>query len=129
MQLPVGLLNPNPESRAEYRSRTKAGRSSARWPTVKPEGALLLTKSGGSHWGKSEQSRRIREAFKGAKIDPPISFHVLTHSYASSLVEVNRSPLSPMHSDIQTREWSGNTMRTWRRITFRSPSERICPIR
>jgi hypothetical protein len=53
----------------------------------------------------------------------------LTHSYASSLVEVNRSPLSPMHSDIQTREWSGNTMRTWRRITFRSPSERICPIR
>jgi integrase len=59
----------------------------------KPEGALLLTKSGGSHWGKSEQSRRIREAFKGAKIDPPISFHALTHSYASSLVEAG-TPLA-----------------------------------
>lgn len=69
----------------------------------KPEGALLLTKSA-AHWGKSEQSRRIRKAFKGAKIDRPISFHALTHSYGSSLVQVNRSPLSPMQSDIQTRE-------------------------
>jgi integrase len=59
----------------------------------RPEGALLLTKSDGSAWGTSEQSRRIKEACKAAKIDPPISFHALRHSYASLLVEAG-TPLA-----------------------------------
>jgi integrase len=53
----------------------------------KPEGAVLLTKSG-AHTGKNQNSpgavaRRVRVQ----KIDPPISFQSLTHSYASSLGE------------------------------------------
>ena len=36
-------------------------------------------------WGKSDQFRAMAEACKAAAIDPPVSFHVLRHTYASRL--------------------------------------------
>ena len=37
----------------------------------------------GSPWKASEQARPMAEAVKRAKIDPPITFHGLRHSWAS----------------------------------------------
>ncbi len=34
-------------------------------------------------WLKSQQQRRIKDACAAAEIDPPISFHILRHTYAS----------------------------------------------
>jgi integrase len=59
----------------------------------KLEDELLITKANGSAWGKSEQSRRIKDACGVAQIRPPISFQALRHSYASMLVEAG-TPLA-----------------------------------
>lgn len=48
---------------------------------------LLLTKATDAPWGKSEQSRRMRVACTAARINPPINFHALRHTFASLLVE------------------------------------------
>ena len=45
--------------------------------------ALLFLRADGDPWGRSHQSRRIKNACKDAEIDPPISFHILRHTYAS----------------------------------------------
>jgi integrase len=37
----------------------------------------------GSAWGKSHQIRPMKLASAAAEIDPPISFHILRHTYAS----------------------------------------------
>lgn len=37
-------------------------------------------------WGRSEQRQRILEACKVAKLDPPVRFHELRHTYASLYV-------------------------------------------
>ena len=44
---------------------------------------LLLAKSDGGRWLKSHQSRPMRDACANGKVDPPASFHVLRHTYAS----------------------------------------------
>ena len=36
-----------------------------------------------SRWGKSHQARRLAEANRRAKIEPPINFHGLRHTWAS----------------------------------------------
>lgn len=46
---------------------------------------LVFTKSDGSPWRKSEQSRPMRAASDAAGIEPPISFHILRHTYGSLL--------------------------------------------
>jgi integrase len=46
----------------------------------------LLVKADGSEWGKSHQARPIAEACARAKIEPPASFHVLRHTWASLAV-------------------------------------------
>jgi integrase len=51
----------------------------------KKRDALLLVRDDGGVWGKSHQSRPLREACKNAKIAPAISFHILRHTYASRL--------------------------------------------
>ncbi len=47
-------------------------------------GSELMFKSRtGNGWGKSHQARPMRDACARAKISPPISFHVLRHTWAS----------------------------------------------
>ncbi len=45
---------------------------------------IFLTKEG-RPWGKSLQSRRIRDVCGRAEIDPPITYHVLRHTHATLL--------------------------------------------
>jgi integrase len=47
---------------------------------------ILLSKSDGRRWMKSNQGRPMAIACKRAKIDPPVNFHALRHSYASLAV-------------------------------------------
>jgi integrase len=49
--------------------------------------ALIFTHPDGEPWGTSHQHRPMREACVNAQIDPPVSFHVLRHSYASLLTK------------------------------------------
>jgi integrase len=51
----------------------------------RPGSALLLIRSNGRPWAKSEQQRPLAAAAKAACIDPPINFHGLRHTYASRL--------------------------------------------
>jgi hypothetical protein len=44
---------------------------------------LLFPKGNGGPWLKSHQARPMKDACAKARIDPPASFHVLRHSYAS----------------------------------------------
>jgi integrase len=74
----------------------------------RPGGSVLLPKVDGSEWLKSHQSRPMAEACERAKIDPPISFHVLRHTYAS-LAIMNGAPLLVVaknlgHSDTRMVE-------------------------
>lgn len=52
----------------------------------------LLVKDNGRPWGRSHQTRPMREACENARIIPPISFHGLRHTYASLCV-MNGAPL------------------------------------
>jgi integrase len=64
----------------------------ARQAMGKAGDALLLTRSDSTPWTKSAQARPMRAACTAAKIAPPISFHVLRHSWAS-LTIMNGAPL------------------------------------
>jgi integrase len=54
----------------------------ARWAAGKAGNALLLTRDG-EPWGKSQQDLRMKEACERAKIEPPVNFHQLRHTWAS----------------------------------------------
>lgn len=43
----------------------------------------MFRRADGQRWGKSHQRRRLLEASKAAKIDPPITYHGLRHTWAS----------------------------------------------
>lgn len=49
----------------------------------RPGSEILLMKEAGGSWLKSHQSRPMIETCARAKIDPPIGFHGLRHTYAS----------------------------------------------
>src|SRR5215469_17252483 len=51
----------------------------------KSSSARLLTRSNGRPWGKSEQQRPLLAACTAARINPPVNFHGLRHTYASRL--------------------------------------------
>jgi len=53
---------------------------------------LLLRKAKGEAWRASHQLRPIAQACQRAKINPPVSFHVLRHTWAS-LAVMNGMPL------------------------------------
>lgn len=46
-------------------------------------GEILFLREDGLPWGSSHQDRRMRAACEAAQIDPPVSFHILRHTYAS----------------------------------------------
>jgi len=65
----------------------------------------MFLRADGKPWGKSHQTRPLIHACKHAKIDPPASFHILRHTYASHLV-MNGAPLEVVahclgHSDTR----------------------------
>jgi integrase len=65
---------------------TKEGRDFiAQQAAGKPRCARLLVHGNGKPWGKSEQQRPLIAACSAARIDPPINFHGLRHTYASRL--------------------------------------------
>jgi integrase len=49
--------------------------------------ALLFTHADGAPWRSSNQHRPMRDACVHAQIEPPVSFHILRHSYASLLTK------------------------------------------
>jgi integrase len=59
---------------------------------VQPSSSSLLSpqflKADGSTWRKSHQLRPMVEACRRAKIDPPINFHALHHTW-TSLATIN----------------------------------------
>lgn len=50
-----------------------------------PGSARLFFRSNGKPWGKSEQQRPLSTACAAARINPPVNFHGLRHTYASRL--------------------------------------------
>jgi integrase len=52
----------------------------------KAGGAIIFVRMDGAGWGPSHQHRRLRDACARAAIDPPASFHVLRHTYATHLL-------------------------------------------
>jgi integrase len=54
---------------------------------ARPRDALMFAHAEGSPWGPSHQHRAMREACLHAEIQPPISFHILRHTYASFLTK------------------------------------------
>ena len=65
----------NDEGEALFRQLT-AGRTST---------TLIFSRSDGAKWGASHQRRPLIEASRIASIDPPATFHILRHTYASLL--------------------------------------------
>ena len=58
----------------------------------RPGGEPIFLKADGSTWRKSHQLRPMATACRLAKIDPPINFHALRHTWAS-LAAMNGVPL------------------------------------
>ena len=52
----------------------------------KSRDTVLLMRADGSPWKPAHQARRMTEACRRANIDPPASFHVLRHTWASLAV-------------------------------------------
>jgi integrase len=68
----------------------------------------LLLRGNGRPWTKSQQQRPLAAASKAARIDPPINFHGLRHTYASRLA-MRAVPLTVIaaqlgHSDTRMVE-------------------------
>ncbi|MGC1556564.1 MAG: tyrosine-type recombinase/integrase [Methylovirgula sp.] len=51
----------------------------------KTRGDLVFVRDDGHAWGASHQQRPLDEASRIAKLDPPATFHILRHTYASAL--------------------------------------------
>jgi integrase-like protein len=58
----------------------------------RPRSEPIFLKDNGSKWRKSHQLRPMADACRRAKIDPPINFHALRHTWAS-LATMNGLPL------------------------------------
>jgi integrase len=53
----------------------------------RPASAPMLQRAYGGRWRRSQQTRLMEEASKGANIDPPVGFHTLRHTWASQAVK------------------------------------------
>ena len=61
--------------------------------------ALVFTRGDGSRWGRSHQHRPLRDACDRAGIDPPASFHILRHTYATHLLQAG-APLPVIAANL-----------------------------
>jgi integrase len=64
---------------------------------------LIFKKADGSEWKKSHQIRPIEEASVRAKIDPPVTFHTMRHTWASHAV-MNGTPLLVVAQNLGHRD-------------------------
>ncbi len=69
---------------------------------------VIFRRDDGGPWGPSHQQRPLAEASEIAKLDPPATFHILRHTYASSLA-MKGVPLGVIaaqlgHSDTRMTE-------------------------
>jgi integrase len=46
---------------------------------------LIFVRQDGEAWGPSHQQRPLAQACERARIEPPATFHILRHTYASTL--------------------------------------------
>lgn len=80
--------------------------------------SLAFVRADGKPWGKSHHTRPLAEACRIAKINPPIGFHDLRHTYASLLAQndVDLLTISKLlgHADtrITSRHYAHLTDRT-----------------
>lgn len=69
---------------------------------------LIFRRADGKPWGPSHQRRPIADASKNARIDPPATFHILRHTYASALaaqgVPMGVIAVQLGHSDTRVTE-------------------------
>ncbi len=71
-------------------------------------GEYILRNAAGETWAHSNQFRPLRQACETAGINPPVSFHILRHTYATHLVTAG-APLQVVahnlgHADIRMTE-------------------------
>lgn len=59
----------------------------ARQITGKARDALVFARADGEAWGASWQCKRMAAACAAAGINPPVSFHILRHTYGSALAQ------------------------------------------
>jgi integrase len=67
----------------------------------RPAAAILLPKSDGNRWGKSEQARPFKRAAELAELPKSASFYSLRHSYISRAIEAGM-PLSLLAENCGT---------------------------
>jgi integrase len=82
----VGTMHIRQSKSGEARHIVLTGEGQALFKQLtagRPGDALILRKGDGSAWEKSDQARRMVEVVKRAKIEPPIGFHGLRHTWAS----------------------------------------------
>ncbi len=69
---------------------------------------IVFTKANGIEWRSAEQARPMRRACQVAGIDPPVSFHILRHTYGSFLAKraVSLQVIAKLlgHSDTRMTE-------------------------
>jgi integrase len=69
----------------------------------RPGSAGLFLRTNGRPWGKSEQQRPLAAACTAARIDPPVNFHGLRHTYASRLA-MKGVPLAVIATQLGHRD-------------------------
>ncbi len=69
----------------------------------RPADSLIFRKTDGTRWLKSHQTRPFRDACARAKIDPPIAFHGLRHTYASLAIMAG-APLMVVAENLGHRD-------------------------
>lgn len=65
----------------------------------KPSNSVVFSRPDGSPWGRSHQHRPLREACRRAAIEPPASFHILRHTYATHLLQAG-APLPVIAANL-----------------------------
>ncbi|MEQ9122925.1 MAG: tyrosine-type recombinase/integrase [Alphaproteobacteria bacterium] len=74
----------------------------------RPSDSLVFLRDDGRGWRHAEQARRMTNASAAARIDPPATFHILRHTYASRLARAG-APMAVIaaqlgHSDTRITE-------------------------